>query len=428
MLKITSQLKLSYYEGIYDAVIASDHILRKIHEQIDFSFVNEQLIDSYSIANGRPAKEPELMLKLLFLKLMHDLSDREVISRATTDLAFKYFLNLTPEDELPHHSLLTKFRTMRLTEEKLEGFLKETVRQALEKKVIKSNTIIVDSTHTRSKHTPQAPSQMMREITKKLRYEIYKSQAELSIGFPEKPSTEGDIYEEIEYAKKLTEYLETVELKSEKAIKKYKMVKEILDKPNLAELQSSQDEDAKIGHKSEEQDFFGFKNHLAMTEEGIIAGATVTSGTASDAKEFEPIIEQALDAGIEVKNASGDKAFSTSKIIKYCKGKNINLLSKLKENVTTKEYEDEYIWFNKDSDTYICKNGILSSRRKPNNKGRYEYAFPKSECIKCPFRAKCLGKIKEKRIWKMKISISSRNMQNLKRLNILKKTTKTGGK
>ena len=87
--------------GIYDVVVPSDHILRRIAEQIDFSFVNEKMVDSYSIELGRPAKEPEMMLKLLFLKPMYDLSDREVMSRATTDLAFKYFLGLDPEDELP---------------------------------------------------------------------------------------------------------------------------------------------------------------------------------------------------------------------------------------------------------------------------------------------------------------------------------------
>lgn len=400
MLNLTKQLKISSYPGIYDVIVPQTHILRKIRACVDFSFVNQLMIDCYCIAFGRPAKEPELMLKLLFLKLLYDLSDREVISRATTDLAFKYFLGLDPEDELPHHSLLTKFRTMRLTEEKLNAFLKETVRQAIDKKLIKSTTIIVDSTHTRSKHTPQTPTQMLREMTKNLRYEIYKTQTEVSLLFPEKPGEEEDVHAEIEYTKKLVEYLEAVELTSEKAIKKLKSVKEVLAKPNLAELQSNQDEDAKIGHKSEDADFFGFKNHLAMTEEGIIVGATVTNGTAADSKELEVLVEQAIDAGVEVQDVSGDKAFSTSDNIKFCKEKEINLISKLKDNVTTTEYEDEHVWFNKDSGTYICKHGVLSSRRKPNKQGRYEYAFPESKCRSCPYAKKCLGKNKVKRVWK----------------------------
>ena len=80
-VNLTKQLKLSEYSGIYDVVVPKDHILRRRAEQIDFSFVNVQMVDSYSIEFGRPAKEPELMLKLLFLKLMYDLSDRGVMRR-----------------------------------------------------------------------------------------------------------------------------------------------------------------------------------------------------------------------------------------------------------------------------------------------------------------------------------------------------------
>jgi len=44
----------------------------------------------------------------LFLKLLYDLSDREVISRCQTDMAFKFFLGLDPEGEAAEKS--SKFR------------------------------------------------------------------------------------------------------------------------------------------------------------------------------------------------------------------------------------------------------------------------------------------------------------------------------
>jgi transposase len=132
-------------------VVPQNHLLRKIAENIDFSFVNKLMEKCYCIYFGRPAYEPELMLKILFLKLLYDLSDREVISRCQTDMAFKFFLGLDPEDDVPDASLLAKFRTLRITEEELHEFLNETVRQALDNNIIKSKTIIVDSTHSRSK-------------------------------------------------------------------------------------------------------------------------------------------------------------------------------------------------------------------------------------------------------------------------------------
>lgn len=68
MLRETSQIKLSPYSKLYDVIIPRDHLLRKIKENIDFSFVNPMLKEQYCEHFGRPAKEPEMMFKLLFLK------------------------------------------------------------------------------------------------------------------------------------------------------------------------------------------------------------------------------------------------------------------------------------------------------------------------------------------------------------------------
>ncbi|MFV0342853.1 MAG: hypothetical protein ACK5JH_08155 [Anaerocolumna sp.] len=55
-------------------------------------------------------------------------------------------------------------------------------------------------------------------------------------------------------------------LQQEKLLQK---VKETLELPNLIELQSAKGKDAKTDHKSEDEDFFGYKNSLAMSEEDI---------------------------------------------------------------------------------------------------------------------------------------------------------------
>ena len=102
MLKDHSQLQLSLspYQGLYDAIIPADHLLRRIKENIDFSFVNPMLRKQYCENSGRPAKEPEMMFKLLFLKKLYDLSDEALISSAQTDMAYKFFLDLEPEAKM----------------------------------------------------------------------------------------------------------------------------------------------------------------------------------------------------------------------------------------------------------------------------------------------------------------------------------------
>ena len=102
MLKNLGQMEmeLSPYQGLYDAIIPKDHILRRLKENIDFSFVNPMLKKQYCEHFGRPAKEPEMIFKLLFLKKLYDLSDERVISSSQTDMAYKYFLGLAPEDKM----------------------------------------------------------------------------------------------------------------------------------------------------------------------------------------------------------------------------------------------------------------------------------------------------------------------------------------
>ena len=168
-----TEMELSPYQGLYDAIIPKEHILRRLKENIDFSFVNPMLKKQYCEHFGRPAKEPEMIFKLLFLKKLYDLSDERVISSSQTDMAYKYFLGLAPEDKMIDPSLLTKFRKTRITEDILEELLKETIQQAISKGLVKSGTIIVDATHVEAAVNAKSPTQVLRELSKQFRKEIY---------------------------------------------------------------------------------------------------------------------------------------------------------------------------------------------------------------------------------------------------------------
>lgn len=188
------------------------------------------------------------MYKLLFLEIKDMLSDREVIARSKTDMAYKYFLDLNPEDEVPSYSLLSVFRNTKIKDEAiLEEMLKKTVKQAIEKGIIKSNSIIVDATHTNSKNNPKTPTQILRELSKNLRKEIYRSEPELKETFPLKPEETATLDEEIEYTKKLIEGLDSKigEKTNEKIKRKYEKVKNMLESNKIKEIQSAVDEDAK---------------------------------------------------------------------------------------------------------------------------------------------------------------------------------------
>ena len=87
MLRKETERQQSFHCLLYDK-IPEDHLLKKVDRAVDFSFINELLEGSYCKNFGRPAKEPELMMKLLFLQYLYGLSDVRVIEEASYNLVY----------------------------------------------------------------------------------------------------------------------------------------------------------------------------------------------------------------------------------------------------------------------------------------------------------------------------------------------------
>ena len=76
-------------------------------------------------------------------------------------------LDMAPEDEVINPSSLTKFRKLRLKDMNLlDMLIAKTVQLALEKGIIKSKSIIVDATHTKSRYNQKTPVKYSRNNQK----------------------------------------------------------------------------------------------------------------------------------------------------------------------------------------------------------------------------------------------------------------------
>lgn len=399
------KLQLSPYQGLYDMIIPKNHLLRKVKENIDFSFVNPMLRKQYCENFGRPAKEPEMMFKLMFLKKIYDLSDEKLISSAQTDMAYKYFLDLDPEAKMIDPSLLTRFRKTRITEDILEEMLRETVRQAIGKGVIKSTTVIVDSTHTIANAHAKTVTQTLRELSKQLRRKIYCEMFELSEKFPDKPGETAELAEEIEYTYKLLEAIEKDVKQSKKdcLIEIYEHIKGLLNTDRIREIRSKSDEDARFGHKTATSTFFGYKNHLAMSEERIITGIEVTDGAEPDGRQLPTLLEKCLKNGMHVKEIIGDMAYVSKDNLDTCREKRVTFFSRTNTAVAAAASStlEEGFSFNKDAGLLQCPAGELAMRvekRIAENGNTYlRYVYSKIKCRKCPLCESCrVGKSKAK--------------------------------
>jgi transposase len=113
---------------------------------------------------------PIRMFKYLLLKSIYDLSDVDVVERSKYDMSFKYFLDMAPEEAVINSSSLTKFRKRRLKDMNLlDMLIAKTVQIALDKGILKSKSIIVDATHTKSRCNQKTPRQALQDQSKRLR-------------------------------------------------------------------------------------------------------------------------------------------------------------------------------------------------------------------------------------------------------------------
>lgn len=397
MLPLGSTSPSSVYSTLYDLIVPKDNLLRQINDLIDFSFILEELSSKYCPDNGRLAESPIRLFKYLLLKTIYTLSDIDVVERSRYDMSFKYFLGMSPEQSVIHASLLTKFRKLRLQDsDLLDLLINKTVAIALEKGLIGSTSIIVDATHSLSKSNPHAPLALLRERSKQLRKAVYYFDEGKKSVMPTKNTSE-DIAKELIYCEVLVNQLESdqslsvnVEIKQ-----KLNLLKETMEDTHEQTI-LSKDKDAKIGHKSADSCFFGYKTHIAMTEERIITAAVVSSGEKGDGPFLPKLLALSQKNGMQVDTIIGDTAYSGKENLAIAKAQGIEMVAKLQPSISqgVRKNEDTFE-YNKDAGMFVCPAGhiaIRKARQGKKNTGKNQadtYFFDVEKCKVCPFKEGC---------------------------------------
>ena len=397
MLNQQQTIPLSIHSELYDLLIPKDHLLRQINDLIDFSFVYEELVSKYSSNNGRRAECPIRLFKYLLLKVIYDLSDVDIVMHSRYDLSYKYFLGMVPEEDVIDPSTLTKFRKLRLKDvELLDMLIGKTVAIAIEKGIIKSNSIIVDATHSGSRSNPYSPIQALKLRSKQLRKVLYDTQEGIKDILPSK-NTDDNLEHELAYTQSLLD-----KVSEDKILINIPKVQERLNllKETLEDIQdhytTSKDKDARIGHKTRDDHFFGYKSHIAMTPERIITAATVTSGERGDGPQLPELVDKSRQNGIEVDTVIGDTAYSGDSNLKKAKEEGYRIVAKVNPSISQGSRSESEQWeYNKDAGMYICPAGHMAIRKAKQGKKNHlwnqtlTYYFDVEKCKTCALREGC---------------------------------------
>ena len=152
MLNETRSQQLKYELVMIENLVPENHLLRKIEKVIDFSFINEICRPYYCEDNGRPAIEPEVLFRMLFIGYLYGIrSERRLIEEVKVNVAYRWFLGYTLEDKIPDVSVIWQNRIRRFNGTDIpQQIFDNIVRQAMSYGLVGGKVLYSDSTHLKA--------------------------------------------------------------------------------------------------------------------------------------------------------------------------------------------------------------------------------------------------------------------------------------
>jgi transposase len=392
---------------------------------VDFSFARQLFKDKYHPDIGRPAEDPEFMLRLCLLQYIYDDSDRQVVENARLNLAYKYFLGLAVDAEVPDYTTISYFRVQRLGEEKFRSVLEQIVGQCIGKGLVKGKRQIIDSTPVIANISLSSITGLVRKCRENVLRTIEKQDNEVAekLGLKDVQkaenvkfaATEEGLRKEIEAAGRLLDSV-TAELRAKKVRPTEELQKDlgllekaVADREGHAKdkLLSPIDPDARQGKKTSTT-WPGYKAHLVMEEEtGIITEVETTPANATDGSQLRPLLkEQAEVHSIKPQELTADKAYDWGENLEALANNRTiaNIaLSKVNHRNGAGYFTVDDFLYDPENVKLMCPAGHIStncySQILYNNKAGYAFQFKPSLCNTCPLKAKCIKNKQGRRVY-----------------------------
>lgn len=175
MLRSNRDKQQNYEFVSIEDLVPADHMLRKIDKHIDFSFIDEKVRPLYCQDNGRPAVDPMVLFKMIFLGYFYGIrSERQLEREIQTNLAYRWFLGLGLTDRVPDHSTISWNRRTRFKDTTVfQDVFDEIVLQAISHRMVGGRVLISDSTHVKAsankhKYTKQQVQQNTKAYIEEL--------------------------------------------------------------------------------------------------------------------------------------------------------------------------------------------------------------------------------------------------------------------
>lgn len=369
-----------------DDLVPKDHLVRKLENAIDWSFIYELVEETYCADNGRPSLDPVTLIKLPILQYMFGIrSMRQTVREVEVNNAYRWFLGLDLQDPVPHFSTFGKNYTRRFKGTDLfEQIFQRILSECFDVGLANPKVAFVDSTHVKArannhKYHDEAAKEEALWYSRELAEEIEQDRA----AHGKKPLKSADGTED---SKDRPEPPESGN--AGKANPNTSKKKQARRKKEKHVKVSNSDPESGWFRKGEHKNVFAYSVQTACDENGVVLGYSVHPGNENDGKTFPAIMEKLESLPIELVVA--DSAYKTPAIARYLSKKGIRLLSAYKRPQTKEGFFRKYEYvYDEYFDCYICPNDQELPYYTTNREGYREYRSDPKVCAKCPYLAKC---------------------------------------
>jgi transposase len=406
---------------VFALVVPQDHYLRQVAAKIDFERFRPRLAEAYSLGMGRPAIDPVRLLKILFLRFHYKLSsDRVVMKRTETDMAFRWFLDLPLNQKVPNHTEGTYFRR-RIGAERFAQVFQELVTQAREAGLVQDRLRLKDATHLIADVADVQPLQLAAQVRQRLLQAalpffadwVQAQQAHIetlrqtTAEFADDERLAARIEHLREMAAQLQEQAATLppappedrprlRLRHALALAD-KLLADRSDPQAKDRLVSAIDPDARVGYHG--SFFVGYLLDMAIDADSeLITSLNVLPGNGPEAADAITLIEQEETAqGNEVAGLSMDGAGYNGPVLRQLtdpQGLNLDMTvppPTLAERTTFGPERFSLKVIDAEHAEVTCPNGQTTRQRCRTRQGTgYRYQFKARQCAACPLRRECL--------------------------------------
>jgi len=358
-----------------EELVPKDHLLRKIDRHIDFSFIHDEVRHLYCEDNGRPAVDPLVLFKMLFVGYLFGIrSERQLVREIQVNVAYRWFLGLSLTDKVIDASTFSQNRRRRFEGGGIEQrIFDRIVEQAIGHGLVGGQALYTDSTHlkanaNRHKWVPQQVEQRPKDYLDALERAVTEDRA--AHGKVPLPVRDAAV--------------ETHEIKAS----------------------TTDPESGYLTREGKPQGFYYLDHRTVDGKHAIITDSFVTPGNVHDSRPFLGRLDrQCARFRLKPLVVGLDAGYQSAAICRGLEDRAIDGVIGYRRPTHRKGqlYKRQFT-YDAETDSYRCPAGQRLSYRTTDRQGYRHYASDPTLCRDCPLRPQCTNsrthtKVVTRHVW-----------------------------